>query len=407
MLKETNRRQPMYNSPDYLDDFEPEVEPIPGVNAFENLQGLAGGADWQQVQEDVNHELEGRIALAGMLGAGKRSLVGALRGQSWTGTTDGSVLQDGFFLVVNLPEEITSEESDFLLDYLQTVDMIVYCIDGEEGVRPSDISWISLIRSRGMNMLGVLSKADQVEDFHMKAQEMSMSLALPLTPIVTLEGKQQGLKRLIEQMLKTRSRLGIPLAREVPLARPLVTERIIRQSAITAAILGATPAPVLDLPLQVTNHMRMALRIGAAHGQPGADYLSREMMGAVGASIGLRYLIQQVIRLVPVIGWAVNALINAISTYLLGRTLAAYYASNWDAMTNKEILEASNPLPKIAQTLPIKTFHWPFKLDFQFFRRFGIGNWWKQFLEFVFIHRHTPHKNTAYENSQTTSSGDL
>ena len=252
-------------------------------------------------------------------------------------------------------------------------------------------------------MLGVLSKADLVENPHLKAHEMSAALALPLTPIATLNGQQQGLKRLIEQMLKTRSRLGIPLAREVPLARPLVTERIIRQSAMTAAILGATPAPVLDLPLQVSNHMRMALRIGAAHGQPGADYLSREMMGAVGASIGLRYLIQQVIRLVPVIGWAVNAMINAISTYFLGRTLAAYYASNWDAMSNMEILEATNPLPKIIQTLPGETFHWPFKLNFHFLHKSGIGKWRKRFTDFIFTHRHIFHRNSN-EDSQATSS---
>ena len=77
MPNKRNGRYPTYSYVDYPDEFESGVDTLPGINTLEGLHGLAGGADWQQVQEDVSHELEGRIALVGMPGAGKCSLVSA------------------------------------------------------------------------------------------------------------------------------------------------------------------------------------------------------------------------------------------------------------------------------------------------------------------------------------------
>lgn len=397
MLHHGKGQQPHFDYPEYLDESYSRNWAI--SKGFGILQGLAGGADWQEIQEEVSHEMEGHVALVGIPGAGKRSLLAQLRGQPLTAAADDDILCDGFFLLINVAITHDDVEREFIFDYLQTVDLILYMIDGEKGVQPPDITWISLLRSRGMRVLGVLNKADRLSKPRQKAVQMGAKLGMRLTPISAIGENLAETQSLVEQILKVRPGLAIPLAREAPLARGMVTERLIRQSVLTAAMLGASPAPLLDLPFQVSNHARMALRIGAAYGQPGADYLSREMMAAVGTSIGLRYLIQQIIRLVPVIGWVVNAIINASSTYLLGRMLVAYYRSNWDVMSSKEILEATNPLPKIVQGISLPPVPWPSNLQESRFLTLLSSKWHGHLLRFKSVFRGDGFRSNYDEDS--------
>jgi uncharacterized protein (DUF697 family) len=380
----------------------PETSVIGDMGA---LHGLAGGADWQQVQEEVSSEMVGRIALTGLPGTGKRALLALMRGRGPSHPSSAqphtNIQHDGFFLIVDIPDEADADEEEFLLDFLQTVDLILYIVDGETGPQEQDSRWVSLIRSHGMKLIGILGRTDPLENPRQAALEYGQTLNLRLTPLSTGHRRSQELKTLMEQILKARPGLGLALAREVPLARPLVTERIIRQSALNAALLGATPAPLLDLPLQVTNHMRMALRIGAAHGQPGVDYLSREIIGAAGASLGLRYLIQQAVRMIPILGWMINAGVNAISTYLLGRTLVAYYAANWDALSGKEILSSSNPLPKIVRIIQSPPdIPWPQRPKTPLPEKPSFASF-KQRLHRFKPHHHRNNGRSRHESAQT------
>ncbi|MEJ5199956.1 MAG: DUF697 domain-containing protein, partial [Anaerolineae bacterium] len=121
------------------------------------------------------------------------------------------------------------------------------------------------------------------------------------------------------------SRLAVPLAQEIPACRPLVAGRVIRSCALSAALLGAEPIPLLDLPLQVAVNWRMALQLAAIYGRGPLDYRSREMIGTVVWNLGLRRLIQQVCKLVPVLGWAASAGLSGSATWLLGNGLRRYF----------------------------------------------------------------------------------
>ena len=108
---------------------------------------------------------------------------------------------------------------------------------------------------------------------------------------------------LVERILAQRPKLGIPLAQEIPGCRPLIAQRAIRSGVLMTTLLGAQPIPLLDLPLQVALNWKLALQLAAIYGRPGLDHRSREMVGTVLWNLALRYVIQQVLKLAPVLGW--------------------------------------------------------------------------------------------------------
>lgn len=320
-------------------------ESVPGLGV---LHGIATGSDWDQVQAEVNEEMVGQVALVGLVGAGKTTLLHRLRDQPMVESAPQSPLaHEGFFTLLDLPAADDDEEAAFsLLDELQGVNLALYLVDATAGLRPGEMRWISHLRSQGTPLLPVLSKADGVPDPVEMAAALRNPLALRPVP-VSCVGAQDGLGLLVQRILDVQPRLAIPLAREAPLARPIVTQRVVRQSVVVSAMLGAEPIPFLDLPLQVANHLRLALRLGAVYGQPGMDFRSRELMATLGTSLGARYLMQQVLRLIPVVGWGASALLGGVGTWLLGRSLAAYYEAGWEALSGRELLARANPAPQV------------------------------------------------------------
>ncbi len=327
------------------------------------LRGLATGADWDQVQTEVNGEMVGQVALVGLRGAGKSTLAAALRQQPWSPEVAGAgeqmeVAREGFFTLIDLPEgEEEGLATASVLAEMQGMDLALYVVDGEAGLRPQELRWISRLRCQGAALLPVLSKADCLPDAASAAEELRRPLALRPVPVSCL-AQPDGLAALVQRMLDVQPRLAIPLAREAPLARTIVVQRVLRQSTLVAAMLGAEPIPFLDLPLQVANQLRLALRLGAVYGQPGMDYRSRELLATLGASLGGRYLMQQALRLIPVLGWGASALIGAAETWFLGRALASYYAAGLEGLSGRELgqelLERANPVARVRPYLQLR-----------------------------------------------------
>lgn len=318
------------------------------------LRGLATGSDWEDVQAEVRRETVGRIALVGKQGVGKSTLLARLREQVPSAEPDTSISYEGFFTLVDLSGSDPEAESggvSTLLDELHDMDLIVYLVDGAGGLGSDDVRWVSRLRSQGMPLLPVLSKADCVEDVSATIDAMRGPMAVRPLPISCQEDACHGLLALVQRIVDVKPDLAIPLAREVPLARAIVVGRVIRQSVMTAAILGAEPIPFLDLPLQVANHMRLTLRMSAVYGQPGMDYRSRELVGTLGASLGARYLMQQALRIIPVLGWLASSVLGALGTWLLGNALARYYEANLDALSSQDLLAKGNPLPRVVSSI--------------------------------------------------------
>lgn len=117
----------------------------------------------------------------------------------------------------------------------------------------------------------------------------------------------------------------VPLAKGYPPLRRAACEEIIRHNARQNAVIGALPIPGADMPVMTANQARMVLNLAAAYGEELSMERARELIGVLAAGFGLRALSRQVVKLVPVGGWAAAAAIGYAGTVAMGRSTMLYF----------------------------------------------------------------------------------
>ena len=117
----------------------------------------------------------------------------------------------------------------------------------------------------------------------------------------------------------------VPLAKGYPPLRRAACEEIIRHNARQNAVVGALPIPGADMPVMTANQARMVLKLAAAYGEELSIERARELIGVLAAGFGLRALSRQVVKLVPVSGWAASAAIGYAGTVAMGRSTMLYF----------------------------------------------------------------------------------
>jgi uncharacterized protein (DUF697 family) len=131
----------------------------------------------------------------------------------------------------------------------------------------------------------------------------------------------------------------VPLAKGYPPFRRAVCEEIIRKNARQNAVIGALPIPGADMPVMTANQARMVLSIAAAHGEELSLDRARELLGVLAAGFGLRALSRQVVKLIPVGGWAAAAAIGYAGTVAMGRASMLYFERGGQKLGEDEIAE--------------------------------------------------------------------
>lgn len=356
---------------------------------LENLAELFRSLDFSEVQAEVFRESRARIALVGPVNAGKSSLYNLLLG--WTVSEVHHTVPDlyepieeslGLFTLIDLPNVESRPEplSDHLFPYdgryvgpdhglddwfaqdaplwpLTDVDLIIFVLDGTAGLRAADYQWLARIRSTGYPMLVALNKIDLLDDHgEQMVQDLRRRLALPIVAISAHQGTNVY-DVLLPRILDMCPSLTVPLGREVAACRRQAASRLIRQSAILCGLLGVEPMPLLDAPFQLLVQMRLVMRLAAMHGRSSvvgpsehavaggteaglssiASSTGYEVIAALLSSLGLRYLAQQLIKLIPVIGWLLSGVLGASSTWLIG----------WAAVTYFERAQNGTPLVRV------------------------------------------------------------
>jgi uncharacterized protein (DUF697 family) len=131
----------------------------------------------------------------------------------------------------------------------------------------------------------------------------------------------------------------VPLAKAYPPFRRAVCEELIRKNARQNAVIGALPIPGADMPVMTANQARMVLSIAAAHGEDLSLDRARELLGVLAAGFGLRALSRQVVKLIPVGGWAAAAAIGYAGTVAMGRATVLYFERGGQKLGEDEIAE--------------------------------------------------------------------
>jgi uncharacterized protein (DUF697 family) len=336
-----------------------EMAGASGVNGMAGSiwRGLSGRSlELAEVQEEVAAETRGQVLMIGPHDEANRGLLARLRGQAPVPPA-GPVYREGFFSVVALPMEPAEgvEAGRVGLDGLaetlplsevmglvSEADVLLYVFAGAQGWRASDARWYARLRATGTPLILVeadlpmppdnLAAESAAESPGMRAAQQATLPAgdRPVTvclatPVQEICGTPPDVIALVDRILAQRQRLAIPLAQEIRGCRPMIAGRAIRSGMLMAALLGAEPIPLLDLPLQVAVNWRMALQLAAIYGHPGLDYRSREMIGTVAWNLGLRYLIQQALKFIPLLGWAASAGLSGLGAWLFGNALLRHF----------------------------------------------------------------------------------
>ena len=131
----------------------------------------------------------------------------------------------------------------------------------------------------------------------------------------------------------------VPLAKGYPPFRRAVCEEIIRKNARQNAVVGALPIPGADMPVMTANQARMVLYIAAAHGEELSMDRAKELLGVLAAGFGLRALSRQVVKLIPVVGWAAAAAIGYAGTVAMGRATVLYFERGKQRVGDEEFAE--------------------------------------------------------------------
>jgi uncharacterized protein (DUF697 family) len=158
--------------------------------------------------------------------------------------------------------------------------------------------------------------------------------------VVARRGDALPLDAIVEQVASRLDEKAYALAGKLPAIRRHVCERIVDQFARQNAILGAAVfIPGADLPVMTLNQIRMVLRLAAAYGEELNRERAAEILGVVGAGVGLRAVARQLLGVVPIAGWAVKGGIGYAGTKTLGEAAIRYF----EAGGTKTVLESVRP----------------------------------------------------------------
>ncbi|MBS3964201.1 MAG: 50S ribosome-binding GTPase [Methylomonas sp.] len=95
---------------------------------------------------------------------------------------------------------------------------------------------------------------------------------------------------------------------------------------------GAIPLPLVDIPLVTLLQMKMLHTLASIYRYPLDGKHLSEIAGALGISLLTNWGRRKLVKLVPVFGAPVSALLTAATTFALGKTLIIYFQSRRDGL---------------------------------------------------------------------------
>ncbi|MEU6414718.1 DUF697 domain-containing protein [Microbispora sp. NPDC046933] len=353
------------------------TRPVPAIarRAIDRLAKEAGESIAVRVNEEFESALAGlgrfNLAIFGITGAGKSTLVNAVFGEDLAETGVGAAVTKqltpysrpddilrvydsrGFEmgesreqLLDELAKQVARTRAGDVDDYIHAVWYAIRAADRRLEEGQEEI--IRHLAGLGLPVLLVLTQTPLVNGRpDQKTMEFARSIqgrGLPLSPAgqVFFTNAQadellpmvHGLDELLPatfHVVPEAARSALVAAQRIDLSRKREkATRIVRNSVAAAAAIGATPIPFSDAVLLVPNEIHMIARITAAYGlgtrlttvSGAVTAFLNGILSQVGASIAGNLL-----KLIPgagsVIGGAVNAATASSVTWALGRSWMA------------------------------------------------------------------------------------
>ncbi len=300
-----------------------------------DIQSLLRGLDWHLMEQEVEQEVQTRLAIVGPVNSGKSTLFNYLQGRKLSatgavpGTTQGVVEHPlGPLYLVDTPgfgEVWGVDRAETAQKAAQSADVIVLLLDAVAGVRQSDQTLWEELRARRRPVIVALNKIDLVKkELPWVLENAEQILGLRPIPISAQTG--QGVTdRLLPAIVNAQPALNVALARALPAVRTQMTKRLIRRTSWFNALVALQPVPGLDIPILLASQTRLVLRTAAIYGESMSVSHARELLTTMAGSLISRYLGIQLAKLVPGPGWLISAAISGASTWAIGEAMRRYF----------------------------------------------------------------------------------
>lgn len=303
--------------------------------SLRETRNLLETLDVRQIESAVAQEARAQLVIIGPVNSGKSTLFNQLKGQRLSpvsavpGTTTDLVEERfGPFWLVDTPgldEAFGSERARKALAALDHADVVLLVLDAAAGVRHSDVRLYQEMRALGLPVIAVLNKIDLIgRDLKAVQRHAEEQLGAPIIPISAKKGTNIA-AQLIPAIIDAHPRMAVTIGRALPRFRALAVRRVVRESALLAALVGAEPVPGLDIPLLIAVQVRLLLRLAAIYGQDMSAARARELLGAIAGGVAIRYGAQELAKVIPGPGWLIAGLAAATGTTALGHAAAAFF----------------------------------------------------------------------------------
>jgi len=292
----------------------------------------------RQIEAAIAQEARAQLVIIGPVNSGKSTLFNQLKGQKVSavspvpGTTTAPLTERfGPFWLIDTPgmgEAAGTERASQALGALDDADVVILVLDASSGLRQTDVDLYRHVRSLGLPVVPVLNKIDLLKrDLEAVQHDAERKLGTPIIPISAKKGTNVA-EQLIPAVIDAHPRMAVTIGRYLPRYRKKAAGRVIRESAVAAAIIGAEPVPGLEIPLIIAVQVRMLLRLAAIYGQTMSAARARELMSAIAGGIAIRYGAQELAKLIPGPGWLVAGAVSASGTVALGNTAIVFFSES-------------------------------------------------------------------------------
>lgn len=300
------------------------------------IRRLFDAFDWTAMARQVEEETLARVAIVGPVNSGKSTLFNRLKGHDISpvaavpGTTRELLNEQwGPFTLIDTPgfgEVDGVDRAGTALAGIETAQVIVLVLDGLAGVRQADYALLQRLKATGKPVIAVLNKIDLLDgDRESVIIDARAKLAEPgVIPISAKKGTNVA-NLLLPRIVDAQPALAVAIGRALPGYRRQASRKVIRNAALLNAAIGAEPIPGLDIPFLLASQARLVLRIAAIFGESMSAQHAKELLATIAGGAALRYLAEEVAKLLPVAGWVVASGVAAAGTWAIGQVALQYF----------------------------------------------------------------------------------
>lgn len=219
--------------------------------------------------------------------------------------------------------------AEFTVDVLAADAVLIVAEETQCFSEPTAL-FISHLQQLMRPFLLVIDNVEGITDAQALVDRVVRTLNVPPNRIVFTSlradiGIDQELAPRIADLIENKE---VALAARFPVFRDAAADRVIRETAVENAFIGAISfLPGTDMPVLSANQVRMIMRLAAIYDQELTLARAREVLAVLGGGLTFRALAHQLLDLIPGPGWVIKSGVAHIGTVALGKAGKKYFGA--------------------------------------------------------------------------------